>query len=307
MNAHDIILGPYLVEYSSARTIDRNVSETGIRLEFATPENLYCLPIFRCIAYDSQLLDFDSLFLREVDLPFETPCWNFQLKSYIDGPYVAITAFLAELYKRFSRLIPIQKFLTNFFDCLPVSGSTRYSPDASLYPLIEDLSKAGYRVSNVQPYGRRIMVWLAWTFPQIRSNEQTKWYLDVCSIDFRPKPERILGSGKWISYRANRIENLLFSDLQRIAPQEPALLFQDVAKARLLSEFDWTSLALMTSQEARQARIEFIRAHPHLISDSKCLAQALKDAGLYGPDTSLHQIRKFLESLIKDSGVRKNL
>jgi hypothetical protein len=64
------------------------------------------------------------------------------------------------------------------------------------------------------------------------------------------------------------------------------------------AQFDWTPLALMTTPEAREARITFVRQHPELADSPEVLARALKEAGLYSTETSVHQIAKNLPNLV---------
>jgi hypothetical protein len=118
-------------------------------------------------------------------------------------------------------------------------------------------------------------------------------------VDFRPRPNRTLDRGKWIGARKHSAEELLFSRLRSLCAGTPVDVFTEETKARMLAEFDWTPLALMTHKQARNARIEFVRANAALTMDAMQLAHALKSAKLYSEDTSLSQIRRFLPSLLK--------
>jgi hypothetical protein len=59
----------------------------------------------------------------------------------------------------------------------------------------------------------------------------------------------------------------------------------------------------MTSRQAREARLQFIRQHPDLVGDGRKLAEAMQKAGLYSECTTPWQITKFLPSLLAELGM----
>ena len=295
MKTPNIVFGPYVVRQSEPQTIGQHVEDTGCSLEFATAEELPRLRIFRHMEYQEPY--FTCYVIREASLPFEITTWGFQVKHFAGGPYITLSAYLAGIYKRFDRLRPIQDFLFDFRELLPVEGLWGLASEAE-YPLKPWATSAGYRVAHVMPHGRRLTVEIVWLFPQDRNAEASNSYLDAAVIEFRPKHDHTLGLGKWGGHRECFVENLLFENLQNIARNNPSSFFEKAATSRMLKEFDWTPLALMTNSQARQARVEFVKKHRHLIEDPKAMAVALTRAGLYGPKTTPHQICKFLPSLI---------
>ena len=243
------------------------------------------MPVYRCS--ESAVAGFADYYILEEELPFGVDCCNMQVRDCVGGPYIAVGAFISALYKQFSGLQPVEKFLEDFYDRLPVADVSINSKAASLYPLIPNVSDAGYRVSYVFPDGRFIRVGVDWVFPQAAANGNHAGHLFVVNLKFRPTPARSLDNGKWLHKREQFVERLLADRLAKLVGNIPAAMFEEEAKRRMLDQFDWTPLALMTNEQARLARIDFIRKHPELANDTKALAQQLKDAGLYSRDTSL--------------------
>ena len=296
MNPKEIVFGPFLRRTAEPRAIEPHIEETGWGIQYAMPEEERCLPVYRCS--ESGGSEFADYYIREEELPFGVDCLNMQVGNFVGGPYIAVSAFLAGLYKRFSGLRPVEELLADFYDRLPVADTTINSKAASEYPLKANVHAAGYRVSYVFPDGRYIRVGVDWVFPQATATQSHAGHLSVGNLMFRPTPDRTLGNGRWLPKREQFVERLLCDRLARLVGNIPAKMFDEDAKCRMLDGFDWTPLAQMTNQQARLARIDFIRKHPELVNDTKALARELKDAGLYSRETSVHQIRKFLASLI---------
>jgi hypothetical protein len=59
-----------------------------------------------------------------------------------------------------------------------------------------------------------------------------------------------------------------------------------------------------SAQEIREMRIELIKSARHLWESPKDLAALLQKEGLYSQNTSIHQVVKFLPSLITEVGAR---
>lgn len=294
----EIVIGPFLSRRIETKLTYPDVEDTGYDLEFATAVEAYRLPIFRCDARSGGTLSFEDFTVREDDMPFGVECFNFQVKELHGGPYIMLTAFLAALYRRYKTLSPIKRFFVDFAEQLPFGDSQCRLEDASAYPLRAEIAKQGYVISSVVPYGRRIFVDFAWrlspkTCPNINS------FLFAGIANFRPQPDQTLDRGKWIPPRKHFVQNLLFSELRTLSETMPANLLSEEAELKMLAEFEWTPLALMTQKQARNSRIEFVKANAELAKNPKELAKALQAAKLYSQDTSLSQIRKFLPSLLK--------
>jgi hypothetical protein len=295
----NIVIGPFITRRTNSRSVDSHVENTGCILEFSTIAEGYEMEIFRCSPYSFQQNDFAAYAVREIDMPFDIDCFNFQVKELCGGPYIALTAFLAGMYDLSNGLTPIKRFFSDFAETLPFESCCcrHRCVDASRYSLQSELAEAGYRVNAVVTYGRRVDVEFGWQVSS-RTRLKKELTLSVGGAEFRPRPDRTLGSGKWFPHRRSFVESRLRAKLYSFGSGDPSELLTDAARSNILAEFNWTPLALMTQKEARQARIRFVRENAQIADDTRRLAQALKEAKLYSETTSLSQIRKFLPSLL---------
>lgn len=292
-----VVLGPYVSRRKAASIITDGVESTGCVIEFAPQSEGYALEVFRCGRYPFERRDFGAYAVREMDVPFGIQCWSFQVKDLHGGPYIAVSAFLSEMYSLYTGLTNVRAFFQDFADFLPFA-SLLARTDLSDYPLCSDVAKQGYRVGHVMSYGRRLLVDFAWLAePSDATKERSHVFAGGC--DFRPLPDKSLGPGTWLQPRTHSVEALLFAELRSRAKTTPCSIFTSEAQSRLLDRFEWTPLALMTAKEARQARIDFVKQNSVLANDPKQLARALKAARLYSEDTGVSQIRKFLPNLLK--------
>jgi hypothetical protein len=291
------IFGPFVTRSEHSSSIDEHVENTGCVLEFSTSTDAHCLQILACSQYSFQQRDFQDYAIRESQLPFGIECYPSEVKQLLGGPYITLSAFLAELYKLFEGATPIQRLLQGLAEVgMPVTTCLPQLEKTASYRLRSEIEDHGYRVGSVSSYGRRILVDFVWT-ASTNDENTTVAGLVTGGVDFRPRPNRTLGPGRWVDARKHSVEELLFAQLQSLSTGAPTELFTNQTKTRMLAEFNWTPLALMTNEQARHARIEFIRANSSLTKDTKHLAQAMKDAKLYSEETSLSQICKFLPSL----------
>lgn len=297
MKSDEVVIGPYIVRERSACSSYEHVEATGYAIEFSTPDRVHRLPIFRCGKYSFEMGNFSAYAVRNSDIPFEVTCFNFQVKELEGGPYITLSAFLAEMYQLHDGLTPIKRMFVDLAEALPFKDACRREINSEAYPLINEVETAGYAISSVMPYGRRIFVDFCWRVPTAVAQENPR-LIGLGSAAFRPRPDKRLDTGKWMPFRKHFVESLLWSELRGFGEGKPLVVLAEVTQVRILSEFDWTPLALMTSKQAREARIQFVRANRQLISDTKLLARALKQAHLYSDDTSVSQIRKFLPSLL---------
>lgn len=297
MSSSDFIFGPYSSRRGEPHSLDDSVRNTGCALEFSTSAEAYNLEIFQIggVLYKDEF--FGSYVVREGQIPFGIACHPYQFKDHlVAGPYVTLSAFLSELYCFYPSARSIKKFLADLGEtlCLPTLNET---PDRSMSaPLRSEFVAAGYSVESVSAYGRRLLVDFEWTAPA--PLDRRGLTVQAGGVDFRPRADKSLGVGKWITLRPHYVEQLIFDDLRELAKGVPLDVFSAVGHDTLLSQFDWTPLALMTAKQARIARIEFVRNHSELVSDPRALAKALKEAGLYSDDTSVSQICRFLPSLL---------
>jgi hypothetical protein len=303
MGSGDFILGPYVTSRSRPSAVDDDLESTGCVLEFSTPDEAHTLEIVRHRRYSFQRRDFASYLIREIEMPFGIDCFQFQVKDLAGGPYITLSAFLAALYDLYDRATPIRRFFTDLAEILPFEDKAVLSLEDSKYPLRPEIRTKGYRVGSVMPYGRRILVYFVWMATP-SSTSDSPFILNLGGADFRPRPDRSLGSGKWHVPRDHFIETHLFRKLCFLSNGAPAKVFTEQACSQLLADFDWSPLALMTPKQAREARLDFVRKHPELVLDHKALAKAMKSAQLYSDDTSVSQICKFLPSLLTPTATR---
>jgi hypothetical protein len=291
------ILGPYSTRREKPISIDESIDNTGCVLEFSTSAEPYTLQIFR-LTGSFPTSDFARYVVKERQIPFGIECFPFQVRDLPGGPYISLSAFLAELYTFFPDARSVKSCLADLAESLCLPSNLDDNVGAREPIMLPTLAiGGGYHVSSVFPYGRRIFVDFAWSTPQA-DQAHRGMTVQAGGADFRPRPDRSLGPGKWITHRTHCIEAFLFGDLRRLAGGPPVNLFRKENQFALLDEFEWTPLTLMTAKQARNARIEFIRNHPALVPNHKELAKALKQAQLYSDDTSVSQICRFLPSML---------
>jgi hypothetical protein len=298
MGRGDFILGPYSTRQGEPNPLHESIENTGCVLEFSTSAEPHTLQIFRLTGSFPPTSDFARYVVKERQIPFGIECFAFQVKDLAGGPYVSLSAFLSELYTFYPDARSVKSCLADLADSLCLAPNLDDNVGTREPIMLPALSiGGGYHVSSVFPYGRRIFVDFAWTTPQTDQAHRGVT-VQAGGADFRPRPDRSLGPGKWITHRTHCIEAFLFSELRHLAGGSPANLFGEENQSALLNHFEWTPLTLMTAKQARRARIDFIRNHSELVPNRKALAKALKEAQLYSDDTSVSQICKFLPSLL---------
>lgn len=296
-----MILGPFLTRVSEPGEVIDGFQATGWQIECASPEEVMNMPIVRHFrSWRPTEPELSDYMVREADLPCDTPRWSHQQSLWCNECLVEIGPVLAALYAQTPDLRPATDVLAELRDCLPLFGHSWREFGSWL--LDREGHAAGFRILDVHPYGRRLLVEIGWLFPQDRQAEAPQAWLWVCGIEFRPKPDGTLNAGKWQLPGESHEGSLLYPSLRTMAPSDPVTILPEATQRRLLGAFEWTPLVRMTGAEARRARVEFVRSHAELIETPKDLATALKGAGLYSPDTTLHQIVKFLPSLVQEAG-----
>lgn len=163
--------------------------------------------------------------------------------------------------------------------------------------------ESGFELSLKSSYGRSVSGVVLWVPPPERSNSERGGFL-ACCVEFRPRPDGTLGKGSWKEPWQESVSSELCRELRQRAPSSPVQVLTDTGKEKLLAMFEWTPLSRMTTKQARGARVEFIRANPGLKGNTRALAEALRNASLYAASTTVHQVMKFLPSLISESELR---
>jgi len=205
-------------------------------------------------------------------------------------------AVLAEIFREFEVHRTVADVLVDLANIVPLDSGFRCVAGC----LVETLHKEGFELSLQSSYGRSVSGIVCWTLPSERAKSEPGGIL-ACWIEFRPQPDGTLGRGVWKEPWQESVSSTLCRELRRRARGSPIEILTDSGKEKLLALFEWTPLARMTATQARQARLEFIRAHPELRSNTRALAEALRNANLYAESTTVHQVLKFLPSLISES------
>jgi hypothetical protein len=161
-----------------------------------------------------------------------------------------------------------------------------------------EIASQGYRVSKMPAYGRALDLEFAWFPPQDADAPDSSISVSLACAEFRASADRTLGMGKWRQPRRDLLGMILREELIRKHGPLPGDLLSPEGMASLIEAFPWSSLTLMTSKQARAARLEFLRNHPELWADHKALATALVNAGLYLKTTDVYHIRRSIPKLL---------
>ena len=215
---------------------------------------------------------------------------------------VGISPVLKEVFRTLKPAIKLEDFLREFRSLIPVSTNREpgriYKPNC-LVNLTDELASQGYTVADIISYGTRLTVDIAWSF----ADDYPGWQnIAAAHMDFRPRCGK-LNDGKWSRHGwRERIEDHFYNRFEAIQPNKPIECFRSEDDIEnLLSHFEWTPTTRHSAQEIREKRIELVNSSHHLWGMPKELAELLQREGLYSQSTSLHQIVKFLPSLMKEA------
>ena len=175
-----------------------------------------------------------------------------------------------------------------------------------IYPRREDgaklvhpaLTDAGFEVIKFFSYGRTLSVMFGWVYPQDRQDSKAKLNVYAGTVEFRPQPDRTLGKGEWQIPRETLMAYLLTQMLESFGT---AGLLSEAGTQAVLDSFKWTKVSLLTAQEAKLARVDFVRNHPELHHDHRAMAKALKNAELYSDTAAMYAIKKQVPRLIREA------
>jgi hypothetical protein len=123
-------------------------------------------------------------------------------------------------------------------------------------------------------------------------------YFCAGAMEFRPRPDRTLNNGKWLTPVPGHLIALLRDIMQKACPGTPLNLLSEEGQRIVLDAFKWTPLAMMSNKQAKQARVEFAKKHPELLESPRELALAMRKAQLYSESTSMGNILDHLGSII---------
>jgi hypothetical protein len=163
-----------------------------------------------------------------------------------------------------------------------------------------EVRRAGFEVVGFFPYGTGLSVYFAWIAPQDRQVAEGHRHVYAAAIEFRPGPGRTLGKGKWSLPSETSVSYLMALQLRSLLKGDPQQWLSPEGVKVSLGQFKFTKVSLLTRQELKEARLEFIRQHPELHENPRELARALRSAELYSKTTELCAIVKRLPGLFAD-------
>lgn len=302
-NSPELTIGPIFVRSGSQAQLNSLLFRLGISLEMATTTEKFTAPLFRKIrSYAPDDFEFSDIVIPESDLPFSFSYRPTFAVNTPEGIFVPLESFLTGLYREYRVFRSVFAVLTELFDVTVFPDSSRNRFEL----LVSGAASLGFFVASVVSYGRRLLVDIDWAPPKDIERLSTSASVSSAAIDFRPRPDGTLGRGKWVQPKDCFARVLLDAELRKLVSVNPIDLFTGKGRTQLLQHFEWSSLAKMTSKQARLARIEFIRTNRDLTQDTKKLAEALQKARLYSESSSLYQIAKSLPSLIAEASATTN-
>ena len=301
-----IAFGPFLTRSENPDIHIEGFSHTGYSMELVVDGEHHLLPIYREASYMNGLYaSFKDFYFPEPEIgwPVEFTYRGLHEKCTSSRKLVSISPFLMEVFRTLKPGMRLEDFLRDFRALIPISANHDpgwlYEPTC-VVELTEALTSEGFTVAGIMSYGTSLKVDIAWCF---RDDYQGWQRIDAGRMEFRPRSGR-LNDGKWnrLIWR-ECIEDHFDSHFEAIAPKKPIECFRTENDIQnLLSHFEWTPTTRNSEQEIREMRVELVKSARHLWESPKDLAALLKKEGLYSQSTSLHQIMKFLPSLMKEVG-----
>lgn len=300
-----IVFGPFLTRSEHPDFLADELAHTGYSMELVAYDEHHMLPIYRHAGYlNDRNATFDDFYIPEphngwpVDFRFQ----SVHAKQKHSGLFVGISPLLREVFQTLRPATNLEEFLREFRSLIPVSSSRQpgssYKPNCTVN-LTETLAASGYNVASIMSYGTGLSVDIAWSFSDAYPGWQN---IAAAHMDFRPRCG-ILNEGKWIRPRwRTRIEDHFYNRFEAVQPRKPIDCFrteQDIEN--LLSHFEWTLTTRHSEAEIRKMRVELVLSTRQLWESPKELAALLQKECLYAESTSIHQIVKFLPSLLAEA------
>jgi len=304
-----ITIGPFLTRSEHPDHIVDGFAHTGYSMELVAVGEHYLLPIYRDVSHlNGQYASFDDFYFLEPNhgwpVDFKFRCVHEKQKRF--GLFVGVSPLLKEVFRALKPAIKLEDFLREFRLLIPVSASREpgrlYKPNCPVN-LTEKLVADGYVVAGIMSYGTRLSVDIAWSF----GDDYPGWQnIAAAHMDFRPRCGK-LNDGKWSRHGwRERIEDHFYNRFEAIQPDKPIQCFRSEDDIEnLLSHFEWTPTTRHSEADIRRMRIKLVREVPHLWDSPKELAARLHCAELYSRSTSIHQIVKFLPSLLAEASERQ--
>ena len=274
------------------------IANTGYALELSGDEFALSACIYRQIRdWQPTKIQLEDFCVQLNQIPFRlSPASEITEKDSEIGVLVSVDAVLCSLYIKHEVKRPITSVLQELRNDLPLNHCSYPRVENGSQMVKPDLGELGFEVVGFFPYGRTITVQFGWVFPQDRRDSNCKLCLYAGSIEFKPKPDRTLGKGAWRPPLEVTVSYLLADWLE--AKGKNGVL-SEVGVKSTLDNFKWTRVSLLTNQEAKQARIDFVREHPELHGNHHALAKALIEAELYSDTAQIYAVKKQVPKLIQ--------
>jgi len=295
----ELTIGPLFRRQSAPNYNSQKIRQLDVSIEMATPEESIVIPLFRREINDQDDDPYITMSQLLIDPVVELP-FSFKYQPFFgvetgQGTFVPFESFLVGLYEHFRVLRSITVVLEE------LSNLVDFPKDAKhLCPLAAMGTELGLATMSIYSYGRTVSAEIGWRSLEHRKTGKGLFEF-CCFADFRPVADGTLGKGKFNHGREMRIGHLLYQQLRKRLPKHASELFTEEGRCELLSHFEWTPLARMTSEQARHARVKFIKENDALMANPRALAQALKAAQLYAPSSTLWQIERGLSALIDEA------
>ena len=296
----NVILGPHLVKNGLSGLETSDLEHTGYSMEMSGDEFAQNICLYRQIHdWQPNAVRIEDFYVRVDEIPFKLlPVVGLQMESSPAGTFVRSEAMLCSLYVKHEVTRPITSVLEEIRQHLPINHCTYPRRDDGAKLVHPALAKAGFEVTRFFSYGRTLAVQFGWVYPQDRQDSKAKLNIYAGSIEFKPQPDRTLDKGRWNIPRESVPAYLLTIMLESLGADG---LLSEAGTQAALDSFKWTKVSRLTTQEAKRARIDFVRQHPELHNNPQALAKALKTAELYSDTAEVYAIKKQVPRLIREA------
>jgi hypothetical protein len=293
-----VSIGPHLMKNGGTGLVAPKIEHTGYSLELSGDEFALNTHLYRQIwDWQPDKIQLGDLCICVDPIPFSlNAASKAQVKDSLIGRIVTLDAVMCSLYLKHEVKRPITSLLTEIRDHLPINHSFNPRIVNGTKMMSPVWANAGFEVVNFFRYGRTVSVQFGWVYPQDRQDSNAKMTVYAGALVFKPRPDRTLGKGEWLLPMEASVSYPFAKMLESKGKQE--VLSEDGIKAAV-DNFNWTKVSLLTAAEAKQARLDFVQAHPELHNDHGQLARALKKEGLYSDTAEIYAIKKQVPKLIK--------
>jgi hypothetical protein len=296
-----IAIGPYLIRSPENDLFAPGFHSAGWALELAGDAFATRVNIYRKTDGRSDQVELTDFLVPLNQIPFRVGLLPRQPIAMRAGTLVPLEAVLVSLYQDHEVARGIESFLPELCRSLAFHNtafeSSAVCPGELLVPKATD---AGFQVVGFWQYHRSLYVRIGWEWAKASRSHSAKYYY-AGTMEFRPTPARTLGKGKWSLPMQTTIYYLLFQKLCSLFQGDPQNWLTLAGHQTALNHYKWTKVNLMTRAELKQARLEFVRQNPHLHSQPRELARALREAELYAEHTELGAILRQLPRMLEEA------